>query len=55
MMCFFLCLCVMYSITYRNNASFSNFGGGFRWQSAYPWYILSAYPKVKNNNFPTVF
>ncbi|KAF0765246.1 Uncharacterized protein FWK35_00006209 [Aphis craccivora] len=34
MMCF--CVCV-YSITKRNNASISNFGGGFRWQKEYPW------------------
>ncbi|KAF0761925.1 Uncharacterized protein FWK35_00036562 [Aphis craccivora] len=33
-----MCVCVfffvsVYSITSRNNASISNFGGGFRWQS----------------------
>ncbi|KAE9526745.1 hypothetical protein AGLY_013393, partial [Aphis glycines] len=27
-------------ITCRNNASISNFVGGFRWQSEYPWCIL---------------
>ncbi|KAE9529497.1 hypothetical protein AGLY_011593 [Aphis glycines] len=27
-------------ITSRNNASISNFGGGFRWQSEYPWCII---------------
>ncbi|KAF0749283.1 Uncharacterized protein FWK35_00030358, partial [Aphis craccivora] len=26
--------------TSRNNASYSNFGGGFRWQSEYPWCII---------------
>ncbi|KAF0769544.1 Uncharacterized protein FWK35_00005104, partial [Aphis craccivora] len=26
----------VYSITSRNNASISNFGGGFRWKSEYP-------------------
>ncbi|KAF0767934.1 Uncharacterized protein FWK35_00004324 [Aphis craccivora] len=29
-----------YSITSRKNASISNFGGGFRWQSEYPWCII---------------
>ncbi|KAF0771354.1 Uncharacterized protein FWK35_00005716 [Aphis craccivora] len=29
MMCVFVSV---YSITSRNNASISNFGGGFRWQ-----------------------
>ncbi|KAE9525582.1 hypothetical protein AGLY_014109 [Aphis glycines] len=28
------------NITSRNNASMSNFGGGFRWKSEYPWYII---------------
>ncbi|KAF0756196.1 Uncharacterized protein FWK35_00033075 [Aphis craccivora] len=41
----------IYSITYQKNASFSNFGTGFRWQSEYPWYII----EVKNKNFPIVF
>ncbi|KAE9545428.1 hypothetical protein AGLY_000971 [Aphis glycines] len=27
-------------ITSRNNASISNFGGGSRWQSEYPWCII---------------
>ncbi|KAE9525552.1 hypothetical protein AGLY_014079 [Aphis glycines] len=27
-------------ITSRNNASISNFGGGFRWKSEYPWCII---------------
>ncbi|KAF0768909.1 hypothetical protein FWK35_00013371 [Aphis craccivora] len=33
MMCvffFFFCVCVQVCITSRNNASISNFGGGFR-------------------------
>ncbi|KAF0764705.1 Uncharacterized protein FWK35_00002826, partial [Aphis craccivora] len=38
-------MCVAYSITIRNNAS--NFGGGFRWQSEYPWCII----EIKINNF----
>lgn len=42
----FLCVC-KYSIISRNNASISNFGGGFRWQNKYPWCIL----KVKRKNF----
>ncbi|KAF0709751.1 Uncharacterized protein FWK35_00038151, partial [Aphis craccivora] len=37
-------LCVffvsVYSVTSRNNASISNFGGGFQWQSEYPWCII---------------
>ncbi|KAF0737870.1 Uncharacterized protein FWK35_00032712 [Aphis craccivora] len=32
-------------INCRNNASISNFEGGFRWQIEYPWYII----KVKNS------
>ncbi|KAF0770930.1 Uncharacterized protein FWK35_00008554 [Aphis craccivora] len=27
-------------ITSRNNAPTSNFGGGFRWKSEYPWCII---------------
>ncbi|KAE9533272.1 hypothetical protein AGLY_009313 [Aphis glycines] len=38
-------------ITSRNNASISNFVGGFRWKSEYPWCII----EVKNKHFPTVF
>ncbi|KAE9523008.1 hypothetical protein AGLY_016639 [Aphis glycines] len=30
----------VYSITSRNNASISNFGGGSRWESEYPWCII---------------
>ncbi|KAF0763214.1 Uncharacterized protein FWK35_00008694 [Aphis craccivora] len=36
MMCFFS----VYRITNRNNAPISNFGGGFRWKSEYPWCII---------------
>ncbi|KAE9540688.1 hypothetical protein AGLY_003933, partial [Aphis glycines] len=36
----------VYSITSRNNASISNFGGGFQWKSEYPWCI-----KCKNSFF----
>ncbi|KAF0715503.1 Uncharacterized protein FWK35_00037995 [Aphis craccivora] len=38
-------------ITSRKNASISNFGSGFRWQSEYPWCIM----QVKSKHFPTVF
>ncbi|KAF0763151.1 Uncharacterized protein FWK35_00034755, partial [Aphis craccivora] len=30
----------VYSITSRNNAPISNYGGGFRCKSEYPWYII---------------
>ncbi|KAF0768118.1 Uncharacterized protein FWK35_00010178, partial [Aphis craccivora] len=30
----------MMCVFFRNNASISNFGGGFRWQSEYPWCII---------------
>ncbi|KAF0773331.1 Uncharacterized protein FWK35_00006550 [Aphis craccivora] len=48
MMCIFFCVSV-YSITSRNNASISNFGGGFQWQSEYLWCII----EVKSKHFPT--
>ncbi|KAF0769369.1 Uncharacterized protein FWK35_00002575 [Aphis craccivora] len=38
-------------ITSRNNAPISNFGGGFRWRSEYPWCII----KIKSKHFPTAF
>ncbi len=41
----------MHSITSRNNASISNFGGGYRWQNEYPWCIV----EVKSKHFPTIF
>ncbi|KAF0715908.1 Uncharacterized protein FWK35_00031111 [Aphis craccivora] len=51
MMCVvFFCVSV-YSITSRNNAPISNFGGGFRCKSEYPWCII----KVKSKHFSTVF
>ncbi|KAF0760655.1 Uncharacterized protein FWK35_00033723 [Aphis craccivora] len=33
MMCFFFVFVSVYSITCRNNASISNFRGGFCWKS----------------------
>ena len=41
----------VHSITSPNNSSISNFKGGFRWQSEYPWCII----EVKSKHFPTVF
>ncbi|KAF0749982.1 Uncharacterized protein FWK35_00019167 [Aphis craccivora] len=41
MMCFFFCLFLcLYSITSRNNAPNSNYGGGFRCKSEYSWCII---------------
>ncbi|KAF0747979.1 Uncharacterized protein FWK35_00026000 [Aphis craccivora] len=37
-MCFFFVS--VYSITSRNNAPISNFEGGFRCKSEYPWCII---------------
>ncbi|KAF0749674.1 Uncharacterized protein FWK35_00036671, partial [Aphis craccivora] len=34
-----------------NNAPISNYGGGFRCKSEYPWCII----EVKSKHFPTVF
>ncbi|KAF0764264.1 Uncharacterized protein FWK35_00010314 [Aphis craccivora] len=39
MMCVFFFVSV-YSITRRNNAPISNFGGGFQCKSEYPWCII---------------
>ncbi|KAF0758244.1 Uncharacterized protein FWK35_00009198, partial [Aphis craccivora] len=39
MMCVFFFVSV-YSITSRNNAPISNYGGGFRCKSEYPWCII---------------
>ncbi|KAF0772685.1 Uncharacterized protein FWK35_00003994 [Aphis craccivora] len=47
---FFFCVSV-YSITSRNNAPISNFGGGCQCKSEYPWCII----EVKSKHFPTVF
>ncbi|KAF0736746.1 Uncharacterized protein FWK35_00022827 [Aphis craccivora] len=41
----------VYTRTCRNNASISNFGGGFRCKSEYPWCII----EVKSKHFPTFF
>ncbi|KAE9532167.1 hypothetical protein AGLY_010369 [Aphis glycines] len=45
-------------ITSRNNASISNFGGGFRWKSEYPWCIIELFEaKLMENlvlNFLTI-
>ncbi|KAF0765209.1 Uncharacterized protein FWK35_00013080 [Aphis craccivora] len=46
-----LCLCILYSITYQNNTSFSNFVGGFRWEIAYLWYIKKVKRKKFSNSF----
>ncbi|KAF0714993.1 Uncharacterized protein FWK35_00037115, partial [Aphis craccivora] len=42
MMCvfFFFFFVSVYSITSRNNAPISNYGGGFRCKSEYPWCII---------------
>ncbi|KAE9540046.1 hypothetical protein AGLY_005298 [Aphis glycines] len=37
------------NITSRNNASILNFGGGFRWQSEYPWYIIEVKKSIIYN------
>ncbi|KAF0765926.1 Uncharacterized protein FWK35_00030403 [Aphis craccivora] len=50
-MCVFFVFVSMFTITYQNNASFSNFDGGLRRQSEYPWYII----EVKSKKFLTVF
>ncbi|KAE9531405.1 hypothetical protein AGLY_010611, partial [Aphis glycines] len=43
-----------YSVTSRNNASISNFGGGFRWKSEYPWCIIEK-NKKKNDGKTGIF
>ncbi|KAE9522022.1 hypothetical protein AGLY_017584 [Aphis glycines] len=43
----FFCFVSVYSITSRNNASISNFEGGFRWKSEYPWCIIEK--KIEKN------
>ncbi|KAF0770172.1 Uncharacterized protein FWK35_00009618 [Aphis craccivora] len=48
MMCVFFVS--VYSITSRNNAPISNYGGGFRCKSEYPWCII----EIKSKHFPTV-
>ena len=37
---YFFVFVSVYSITSRNNAPISNFGGGFRCKSEYPWCII---------------
>ncbi|KAF0771277.1 Uncharacterized protein FWK35_00014779 [Aphis craccivora] len=48
MMCVLFFVSV-YNITSRNNTPISNFGGGFRCKSEYPWCII----EVKSKHFPT--
>ncbi|KAF0767621.1 Uncharacterized protein FWK35_00006090 [Aphis craccivora] len=48
--CFFFFVVSVYTITSRNNAPISNFKGGFRCKSEYPWCII----EVKSKHFPTV-
>ncbi|KAF0769124.1 Uncharacterized protein FWK35_00008927 [Aphis craccivora] len=50
MMCDFFFWSV-YSITSRNNTSISNFGGGFRWKSEYPWCIIEVKVPYEFSNF----
>ncbi|KAF0758171.1 Uncharacterized protein FWK35_00026727 [Aphis craccivora] len=38
------------NITCRNNASISNFSGGFRWQCEYPWCIIDVKKKQKKKS-----
>ncbi|KAE9524427.1 hypothetical protein AGLY_015148 [Aphis glycines] len=53
MMCVFLFLFVsMYSITSRNNAPISNYGGGFRCKSEYPWCIIKGNKLISINKNP---
>ncbi|KAF0691412.1 Uncharacterized protein FWK35_00033554 [Aphis craccivora] len=42
---------MMYSITSRNNASISNFVGGFRWQSEYSWSCIIKVEIIKELKF----
>ncbi|KAF0764235.1 Uncharacterized protein FWK35_00014074, partial [Aphis craccivora] len=48
---FFFFFVSVYSITSRNNAPISNYGGDSRWKSEYPWCII----EVKSKNFLTIF
>ncbi|KAF0708297.1 Uncharacterized protein FWK35_00033659, partial [Aphis craccivora] len=50
MMCvffFFFVFLSVYSITRRNNAPISNYGGGFRCKSEYPWCIIEFSKKLR--------
>ncbi|KAF0752830.1 Uncharacterized protein FWK35_00013933 [Aphis craccivora] len=49
MVCFFFFCVSMYSISRRNNASISNFGGGFRRKREYLWCIIKV--KTFSNSF----
>ncbi|KAF0703001.1 Uncharacterized protein FWK35_00035833, partial [Aphis craccivora] len=53
MMCvfFFFFFVSVYSITSRNNAPISNYGGGFRCKSEYPWCIIEVkiFKKIEKN------
>ncbi|KAF0766861.1 Uncharacterized protein FWK35_00012177, partial [Aphis craccivora] len=49
MVCFFFLS--VYSITSRNNAPISNYGGGLGCKNEYPWCIIG----IKNKHIPTVF
>ncbi|KAF0746256.1 Uncharacterized protein FWK35_00021709 [Aphis craccivora] len=40
MLCVFFFFLSVYSITSRNNAPTSNYVGGFRCKSEYPWCII---------------
>ncbi|KAF0760082.1 Uncharacterized protein FWK35_00030598, partial [Aphis craccivora] len=51
MLCVFFFFASVYTRTCRNNASISNFGGGFRCKSEYPRCIIV----VKSKHFPTIF
>ncbi|KAF0756345.1 Uncharacterized protein FWK35_00035840, partial [Aphis craccivora] len=44
---------MMCVITSRNNAPISNFGGGFRCKSKYPWCIIEKSRKTKKNDGKT--
>ncbi|KAF0768761.1 Uncharacterized protein FWK35_00000390, partial [Aphis craccivora] len=50
MMCVFFFVSV-YSITSRNNAPISNYGGGYRSKSEYPWCIIEVkiFKKIEKN------
>ncbi|KAF0751643.1 Uncharacterized protein FWK35_00039219, partial [Aphis craccivora] len=43
---FFFVFVSVYSITSRNNAPISNYGGGFRCKSEYPWCIIEVKSKI---------
>ncbi|KAF0712695.1 Uncharacterized protein FWK35_00023086 [Aphis craccivora] len=47
MMCVFFVFVSVYSITSRNNAPISNYGGGFRYKSEYPRCIIKFSKKLR--------